>query len=230
MSKLLMNGCSYGYCYSHVTDLSAKLGFTETVNLSRGGNSNDKLFRTTVNYVLENSVDFVLLSLTGWDRAEAPWGKTNDPTRCWVDYGPYGILNHNSETQYPHEFYDQYIQDRYRYDLDIRYVEKLLANIIMFAGWLDSIKMPYLIYSSCGGLFTEQEGPNTYGEKFAVISQNPRIVDLENWCSNNFLHASDARCYEYDADRDPSSRHYLPKEHAPLTDFLYNYISTRNLA
>lgn len=230
MKTLVVNGCSYGDRWQVVGDLAKRLGFEKSVNLSRSGASNPRIFRTTLNYVAEHKPDFVIIMLTGWDRLEAPWGEfTDDFTEGWVDYGPNGVLNQSVYTEFPKNFYQGYIQDRYRYDVDIRYVEKILYELTSLTGWLESQNTKYLVFSSCSGLFTEVEKSDRYGAKLDLLKSNPRIIDLETWCSNRYLYEKGATCTPKDINQQPEYMHFEPTGYFYLNDFVYNHIIDNDL-
>lgn len=68
--KLLLNGCSFCANYNDAAKLGWRLGMTEFTNLARGGSSNRRILRSTMDHVLENTVDFVMIGLTFYDRQE----------------------------------------------------------------------------------------------------------------------------------------------------------------
>ena len=220
MSKLVINGCSYTTNWSPSCKLLGdKLGIEQTVNLSLTGSSNDGIFRSTLEYILENNdVEFVILALTFWDRAQAPWGTD----RVWVDYSPNGIMRSFENLKYNSDLYEGFIKDRYRYDIGPEYLELLLNNIITFSGWLKSQQIRHVIFSSSGEY-------NISGNltKLKYLRSNPCVIDIENWSSNHYMGANGGEGYEKHFPL--SGQHYSPESFTILNDFVYNYITEHNI-
>ena len=236
--KLLLNGCSYAHCWHNINDLSSRLGYANAVNIGLPGSSNGRIFRSTLEYLTANNdVGFVVIMLTFWSRFEAPWGKENIPLEGrWVSYASNGITNQidNSRIDKPEveiQMLDRYITDRFKFDLGFEYFDKLLTEIITFAGWLDSINMPYIMFNPCEHLFSYCK---TYysTEKLKWLQKNPRIIDVENFLSNQWMYDNgavitaeeQAKFQKANIPVDPRWAHYGVDGYAKLNDFLYNSI------
>jgi len=226
MSTLLINGCSYTVNWNQTCrEFGKKLNFENTVNLSLSGSSNDRIFRSTLEYIFKNKVDFVILALTFWDRQEAPWAEEG----TWTDYSSNGIVR-PSEVASP-DIYDSYIQDRFRYDIDNNYIDKLLNNTITFSGWLDSQNIKYLIFSSPGGYYSEpgflfNHYKNTI-EKLAYVRKNPRLIDGGDWSSNRYM--ADNGGVGEERDLEPNIKHYNADSFNILNRFIIDYVKKHNL-
>ena len=82
--NILLNGCSHieaSECNKGLAEfLSEKLDATVT-NIAKGGGSNHRILRTTMEYVENNEVDFVIIGWTTHERFEFAWkGKRKDYT------------------------------------------------------------------------------------------------------------------------------------------------------
>jgi hypothetical protein len=226
MSSLLINGCSYTVNWNQTCrEFGKKLNFENTINLSLRGSSNDRIFRSTLEYIFKNKVDFVILALTFWDRQEAPWAKEG----TWTDYSSKGIVR-PSEVASP-DIYDSYIQDSFRYDIDNNYIDKLLNNIITFSGWLDSQNIKYLIFSSPGGHYAEpgflfNHYKNTI-EKLAYVRKNPRLIDGGDWSSNRYM--ADNGGVSEERDLESNIKHYNADSFNILNRFIIDYVKKHNL-
>lgn len=78
--KLLTNGCSFTQgIYDNFAEYDAwpyqlgKLLGWDVINLAKGGGSNARIFRTTMEYLLENKPDYVAIAWTQTDRHELPY-------------------------------------------------------------------------------------------------------------------------------------------------------------
>lgn len=239
MSKLLLNGCSYAHCWHNVSDLSKQLGYTDTINIGLPGSSNSRIFRSTLEYLTANDdVDFVVIMLTFWSRFEAPWGKDAIPIEGkWVSYASNGITNQIDHSRVDKsnvelKMLDQYITDRFKFDLGFEYFDKLATELITFAGWLDSIDMPYVIFNPCEHLWSYS---NSYynTDKLKWLKNNPQVIDIENWLANQWMYDNGAVISEEERIKfqtagvpiDTRWAHYGLDGYAKLNDFLYNYIT-----
>ena len=78
--KLLTNGCSFTQgIYDNFNEqdacpyqLADKVGW-QVDNLAKGGGSNARIFRTTMEYLLDNTPDYVAIASTQHDRHELPY-------------------------------------------------------------------------------------------------------------------------------------------------------------
>jgi len=227
MKRLLVNGCSYAHSWGdYARLLGERLGFDETVNLGRPGGSNERSFRTTQNYILENQVDFVILMLTFWDRTESPWFKSIPIEGPWGSYSsifnPAYHLRGRTLKFGDAELYKKYILDRVKYDLTEDRCDKLYTELIFFTGWLKSRNIPYCIFGACDMDYHPEHVPEF---KVNAVKNDPCIIDILNWSSNKFLFENGATCLPADEKIDPVYKHFMPDSHGPLNDFLYNFIT-----
>lgn len=223
---LLMNGCSYGSAWGvEIYPFAQSLGFNSAVNLSKPGSSNSRIIRTTFEYLQKNAVDFIVLSLTFWDRQEAPWKTFEDYESVWSRYTSKGIP-HKTDIAEKSEFnvYNNYVKNRYLYDISTPYIEKLLLELIFFTAWLDVNEYKYIIYSAPG--FCKEDLPSYTKSKFNILARNPRLIDLETFSSNIFMFENGGTSVD---KVDPSIRHYDVTSHRILYPFLKEYIYKHNL-
>jgi hypothetical protein len=223
---LLLNGCSYGLSWGTELNLfSQSLGFDKAVNLSKTGSSNDRIIRTTFEYLEKNLVEFIVLSLTFWDRQEAPWKSYEDYESVWSRYSSIGISNFNDIVEKSEiDIYNKYIKERYLYDISTAYIEKLLLDLIFFTAWLDLYHYKYLIYVAPG--FDKDEIPVYANSKFNILKKNNRLIDLENFSSNEYLGNNGGTSLD---KVDFKMKHYDQKSHRILGNFLKEYIHNNNL-
>ena len=221
---LLMNGCSYGSAWgTALSALSKKLNIKNCFNLSLPGSSNDRIFTSTIEYILTYPVEFVVISTTFWDRQAAPWNPDIESyNRHWVSYSPVGIKNlryANLNNQYI-----KYIESRYKFDVNRKYIDMFSHDVISLSGFLTSRNIRHVIYSAPGELFLK----NHISElKLKYIQENKNLINLDTWSSNLFLH--EAGSTSADVDVSPSCKHYHGNENLPLVEYLYNYIQQNNI-
>lgn len=238
MSTLLINGCSFANTWCNADQLGLQLGFDKTVNLGFSAGSNDRAFRTTVEYVLENKdVSFVILMLTFWDRMEAPWGKENVKYEGnWVTYAANGItgrlVDQLDKSDVEKKLLDRYIVDRFRYDVDEEYIDKLLINVITLTGWLKSRGIKYCVFNTCDDRYATMDN-----NKFDYLAKDTGVIDLKKFLSNIYIHNNGGPipdieleyAKEYNRKVDPRFVHYDERGGAVLNSFLNEYITNNCL-
>jgi len=123
--KILTNGCSFtqGIYDNHdEKDTWPYLLGHDVVNLAEGGGSNHRIFRTTMEYLLDNTVDLVIIGWTGPERIELPYYK-ND----WLRVSHSFVLPENDDYQN-----DKFDQNEYWYrhcHNDIKSIEQTVFYI-----------------------------------------------------------------------------------------------------
>ena len=220
--------------YNEANKLGTALGYNEFVNLAKGGSSNRRIIRTTVEYIEQNSADFVLLGLTFWDRQEAAFLKTQPHRDNWISYNPHGVQGlfapDNAEFIFDasRSRIEKYIADSYVYNFNIMYLDQLMCDLLMFTSYLEQKNIKYLIFNTC-----ELEYKN-YFENFnnlyqRSIEKNKRIVSLTDFVSNLYLHSVNATHDPNEKRWEPNAIHYNGNEYRHVNEFLLNYMQTNNL-
>ena len=232
--KFVLNGCSYAANYYLVKHLVRNLGYNEFFDLAKGGRSNRQLIRTTLEYIEEHGADFVLLSLSFWDRFESPFIEPELGVDNWVNYRrqgtqsgyiPAGAVFISGTDN--HDI-DKYIGTRYQYEVSMKCIDQQMCDLVMFTAYLDSKNIKYLIYNAC---------ETNYGKYFDTVSpkyrtmieRNPRIVPLDKFISNLFLSEHGATWAESENQWPPHAKHYDGEYYVHLNNYLLHYLTTNNL-
>ena len=232
MKHLVINGCSYGRSWTNATQLSERLAVDKMFNLSRPGSSNDRILRTTFEYVIRNpDVDFIIIMLTHSTRYEGPW-RINRGTEegDWISYSPTGIsINcRDDEVNIDTEVVEtKFIKNKYVYDHNHAYVEKTLINLFLLINWLDSLNINYCIFNTCDNIYKEPGFINvqSFKSKLDLISKNKKVIDLLTFISNQWMYDQGAIIPNSEIGIDPRIVHYGKDGYTLLNDFLYNYIN-----
>jgi hypothetical protein len=231
--KFVLNGCSFCANYHLAGDLAKELGYTDFVNLSIGGSSNRRILRSTLEYVERYGADFVLLGLTFWDRQEAPFKQVPAHDDPWVSYNPQGLqglfapegtkFNNNvSRTEL-----QNFIAQRYVYDISVSYVDQLLCDITMFASYLKQKQIRFLIFNTCEldyELYFKSVN-STYQTTIAGIKE---VIPL-SFTSNIYLANLNASYSENERRWPAHARHYDSSEYRHLNEYLLQYINDRDI-
>lgn len=222
--KFVLNGCSFCANYYLANELAIALGYAEFENLSIGGSSNRRIIRSTLEYVEQNSPGFVLLGLTFWNRQESPFLNATDP---WVSYNAQGLqgLFAPEDAEFvdaiPRKEFDKYVQQRYVYDINQRYIDQLYCDIAMFSAYLKQKNIRHLIFNTC------ETDYQTYASTID-ISKIKEVVPML-FVSNLHLANLGASFADQEQRWSPRARHYNGEEYRHLNDYLLQYINDRDI-
>ena len=82
--NILLNGCSHteaSECDKGLAEYFAEILNAKVVNISKGGGSNHRILRTTLEYCENNPVDLVIIGWSTHERFEFSWkGERKDYT------------------------------------------------------------------------------------------------------------------------------------------------------
>lgn len=211
--KLLVNGCSYAEVWGG-KDLAKDLDLN-LINLSKSGASNSRIFRTTIDYILENDdIDTVILMLTFWDREEI---RIDDE---YFDYNPNGFRNKSNKLT---KDYTEYILNRYRYDFDNEQcVVNLLGKVLTTSAWLKSKNIKHIIFSGPGGYVLPGEKRKNILNLKEACRNVSEIIDLD-WSANQYLGELGADGPNNDLPY--NARHYYSTEFKPLDDKVKQWLA-----
>jgi len=194
-----------------------------------------------VNFILANpDVDFVIIMLTFVVRFEAPFAdRIKEHEGYWVSYQSHGIGPLAQEERMPSynqarmDRINQYIADKFVVDVSYRlsdYTERLFINLITLAGWLDSKNIRYCIFNTAEDNLQKMiKGDHINQDILNEIRKNKKIIDIDNFMSNQYMLDQGARINERDLVYNPALiplwTHFGPDGYEKLNEFLYNYIT-----
>ena len=208
----LINGCSFMDSYHYQNQFSQLLGGS-AVNIARAGSSNRRIVRTTVEYIEQNPVDFVVLGLTFYDRQESPLKPGHqDP---WVSYNSQGIQavfsnveDFSSAAEY--KLLDNYVVSRYRYDINKHYLDALYLDLRLLASYLRERSIEFCIFNTC-----DRHHQN--------VDLGPGFVPF-TFIGNEYLEQNGAVCMEQDKDLPANARHHYGEDVIILVRYLVDCI------
>jgi hypothetical protein len=191
------------------------------INLAKPGSSNRRIIRTTVDYLEEHSVDFVILGLTFYDRQEGPFLTLPKPREgVWVSYNNQGfqgtfISSSDFDSSVEHRLTEDYVKSRYRYDIGRAYLEQLYLDLRLFAGYMRNRATGFCVFNTCD-------------RHHYTVNLGKEFVPFD-FISNEYLSENGCECYEKDRDLPPNARHYYSKDVKILVDYLIDYIGRNSL-
>ena len=208
----LINGCSFMDSYHYQNQFSQLLGGS-AVNIARAGSSNRRIVRTTVEYIEQNPVDFVVLGLTFYDRQESPLKPGHqDP---WVSYNSQGIQavfsnveDFSSAAEY--KLLDNYVVSRYRYDINKHYLDALYLDLRLLASYLRERSIEFCIFNTC-----DRHHQN--------VDLGPGFVPF-TFIGNEYLEQNGAVCMEQDKDLPANARHHYGEDVIILVRYLVDCV------
>jgi hypothetical protein len=207
----LINGCSFMDSYHYQTQFSQLLGGS-AVNIARAGSSNRRIVRTTVDYVEQNPVDFVVLGLTFYDRQESPLVDRADP---WVSYNSQGMQAQfasaeNFASTVEHKLVDDYVKSRYRFDINPHYRAQLYLDLKLLSAYLKEKGIKFCIFNTCD-------------RHHDSIDLGPGFVPF-SFVGNEYLEQNGSVCMEQDKDLPRNARHHYGEDVIILVRYLVDCV------
>lgn len=236
MRTLLLNGCSFGQCWTPSQNFVQELGCDTVVNLSKVATSVQRTCRSTVEWIAQNgNPAFVIIPITYVARVEMPTAKCDkwdDIDGNWVPVQENGRLpadahdlRRNIKMNVDHDklisFYKQYHRLVHS---TIGYVDKVLTEIITLGGFLESRQIPYLMFDMCNE-FDEQliyQHPHVNKVKLAIA--NKRIMDLFKFCGNRYMYL-----LKGGNAGEPFNEHHKTEEYLGLETHILEYLRSNTL-
>lgn len=179
--KILTNGCSFTQgIYDNFYEQDAwpwvlgNMFDADIVNLAEGGGSNARIFRTTQEFLLDNSADLIVIGWTGPERTELPYYK-NDWLRISHSY----VLPENDS--YSQDSFDQNTYWYKNCHNDLQSVEQTVYYIRV----LQKLPIPCIMFNAlqCDFLWQYENLDHPMTKKLTDTSINKKIkqINKTNW-------------------------------------------------
>jgi hypothetical protein len=225
---LLINGCSFAECWSPSAEFVSKLNCDDVINLGKGGTSFQRTARSTIEWIAQNGKpNYVVIPITFSHRWELALNEDEDTIDgSWIPLQNSNFLSDKyklqaTTTKKLKKFVDEY----YELIPTIKtYWDKCFTEIIMLAGWLENERIPYLMFDMCNQFDRKHlEGYKGF-EKLKFIEQNKNIIDIFDFCGNEFMW----RSLSEDGKKiiDPVLYHHRDPQYRILENHLLNYIKS----
>ncbi len=232
--NLLLNGCSFSDNYYLVQNLAKQLGYDQAISLSKGGSSNRRIVRTTVEYLeTHDDIGFVLLGLTFLRRHESALVDYKKDQDRWIQYGSHGLQYHylqETDTYKTHSLaqVEKFVQNLYDYDIDITYADQLITDLIMLSGYLKERQINHLFFNFCE--YRYKDYFDNVSPRYQKIAENNlHIVPLDQFNANLFLRDHGAKYAEPEARWPEYARHYNGEEYIHLNNYFMRYLENNKL-
>jgi hypothetical protein len=214
--NVLLNGCSFMDNHHYRDHFKELLGATSVVNIAKPGSSNRRIIRTTVDYCEMHKPDLVVLGLTFYDRQEGPFVTIPKPREGhWVSYNSQGFQGtfvgvDDFDSTVEHKMVDDYVKERYRYDINVHYLEQLYLDLRMLASYLREQQIGFCIFNTCDRHHTK-------------IDLGPEFIPFD-FIGNEFLEQNGCKYFENDADLPANARHHYGEDVILLVAHIVEHI------
>jgi hypothetical protein len=225
MKTLLVNGCSFGHCWTPSDRFIKRLNCDKAVNISKIATSFQRACRTTVEWIAKNgNPHFVIIPVTFTHRWElAVSGNDDDLDGQWFPLQRKELVKNYQNTISP--LVDQNklekLIDLYYGSIPniVTYWDKAFTEIIMLSGFLKSKNVKHLIFDMCNVFEREHIKGYKSLEKLKLIEQNKSVIDLFAFSGNKFMWNT-----LKDKEKIDFNTHHAPEQYLELEDFLANYL------
>lgn len=235
LKTLLLNGCSFGKCWTPTKQFISSLGCDTHVNISKIATSFQRTCRSTIEWIAQNGdPDYVIIPITYVARIEMPAArcdKWNNIDGNWIPVQEDGTLPNDShelrrkivmhvDQNLLASYYKQYHKLVYS---SIGYIDKVLTEIIMLSSFLKSRNIPYLMFDMCNDFDEDTIYKHPHTNKIKLIKSDERIIDIFNFCGNKFMQESlESGVADFNV-------HHKPEQYLVLEAHLQQYIKQNNI-
>jgi len=226
MKRLLINGCSFGACWTPPKEFVNSLGCDQIVNLSKGGTCFQRTCRSTIEWIAQNGAPaMVLIPITFSHRWELALNQDEDKIDgSWIPLQNSNYLSDEYNLQdISIQDVKKLVDDYYKIIPNTKtYWDKMFTDIIMISGFLDQQRIPYLMWDMCNGFDKSHIKSYEGFHKINFIAKNNRIIDIWKFCGNRFMRDSMPRDLR---DKTPEfAFHHAPEQYKELEKYLIGYI------
>ena len=225
MNTLLLNGCSFGECWTPTNNFIKSLGCEEAVNISKIATSFQRTCRSTVEWIAQNgNPAFVVIPVTFVHRWELAIAKNEDPIDgSWYPMQISGLINPADIQLNTDIDVDKLEELKSLYYGAIPTIktfwDKAFTEIILLASFLEQKNIKYLFIDMCNEFDRIHIKGYSGFEKLKLIEQNRNIVDLFSFCGNRYMWNT----IKNNKDVDVNS-HHAPEQYEELEKYLLNYV------
>jgi len=226
VNTLLLNGCSFGECWTPTDNFFKSLGCGEVVNISKVATSFQRTCRSTVEWIAQNgNPSFVVIPITFAHRWELAISKTED----LIDGAWFPLQRKELIDAHKNALRSDVDVDRLKNMLDLYYGsiltinthwDKIFTEIIMLSSFLEQKNIKYLFFDMCNEFDKKHIKGYKGFNKVKLIESNKNIVDLFNFCGNRYMWNSID-----DNDNVDVNTHHAPEQYKHLENYLLTYIN-----
>ena len=193
MKTLLLNGCSFGECWTPTQGFVQSLGCDHTANISKMGTSFNRTCRSTIEWIAQNgNPEFAIIPITFSHRWEMAIARDDEQIEgTWFPIQMPSVLEtvpDNIDRNIDIDKLKQMIENYHALIPNIRtYWDRIFTDVIMLSGFLHSRSIKHLVFDMCNEFNKEHiQGFNGF-DKIRTIEENKNILDLFSFCGNRYM-------------------------------------------
>jgi len=193
IKTLLLNGCSFGECWTPTQEFVSALGCERTCNISKRATSFQRTCRSTIEWITQNGrPEFVIIPMTFSHRWELAISEKEDfIDGAWFPMQRKDFIDNFEQLilkTIDKEKIRQLIDLYYGTIPDVRtYWDKMFTEIIMLSAFLDLHQIPYVMFDMCNEFNRKHIKGHKGFEKIQLIEDNKNIIDIFNFCGNRHM-------------------------------------------
>lgn len=219
-----MNGCSFTDIWKPSSEFVKALGCDNVVNLGIEATSFQRTVRSTIEWIAQNDKpNFVLVPITFSHRWELALNLHDKPIEgSWIPLQNSNFIRDDIQLQGTNaKDLKKLVDDYYKVIPNIKtYYDKLFTDLILFANYLENNNINYLMFDMCNK-FDRKDIKGYQGfEKVKLIEQNKNIIDIWNFCANEYMFTT----MKSNVDIDRYGHHHAPEQYKQLEEYILNYI------
>jgi len=226
MKTLLLNGCSFGECWTPTQNFIGNLGCDNVVNISKLATSFQRTCRSTIEWIAQNgNPEFVIVPITFAHRWELAISRNEDQ----IDGSWFPLQRKELLDEYLEQLHGDVDINKLKIMMDLyygtiptikTYWDKLFSEVIMLSAFLESKKIRHLFFDMCNEFDRKHlKGYNGF-EKLKLIGTNKDVIDLFKFCGNKYMWDS-----MDNNDGVDSNIHHAPDQYKHLENYLLNFIN-----
>ena len=224
MKTLLLNGCSFGECWTPTKKFIADLGCDNVINISKMATSFQRTCRSTVEWIAQNDKPyFVIVPITFSHRWELAIGNNEDQ----IDGSWFPLQRKEWIDTYSGQLHKDVNVEKLKNMLDLyygtiptikTYWDKLFTEAIMLSSFLESKGIKHLFFDMCNEFDKKHIKGYKGFDKLRLIESNNNIIDLFNFCGNRYMWNTMA-----DNNSVDFNIHHAPEQYKHLEKHLLTY-------
>lgn len=225
MKTLLINGCSFGECWSPSKKFVEALGCDTVVNISKTAISVQRTLRSTIEWIAQNgNPQYVITPITFAHRWEMAINKDEDKIDgSWFPIQRPELLESLDRKLHPDvdkKRLSAMIESYYALSPTIRsFWDKLFTDVICLSSFLENRNVKHLIFDMCNDFDITHLASYQDFKKLKLLEQNKRVIDLFGFCGNKYMWDS-----LKDKEKLDFNIHHAPEQYLILEDFLLKYV------
>jgi len=223
---LLVNGGSYGECWTPTQNFIEDLGCDNAVNVSKYATSFQRTCRSTIEWIAQNgNPEFVVVPVTFAHRWELAISDNEDQ----IDGSWFPLQRKELLDAYSDQLHRDVDINKLKLMIDLyygsiptikTYWDKLFSEVIMLSAFLESKKIRHLIFDMCNQFDKKHIKGYKGFDKLDLIKSNKNVIDLFKFSGNRHMWQSMEQNKNVNVNT-----HHAPEQYKHLENYLLTFIN-----